>query len=229
MIPGRLAAFVLVWLACAPSFGGQADIAGPTGYTDSNSGKTALMKAARRANNARIEALIAQGADVNQANGNGGTPIMYAALSGKPDTVALLLEHDARADAVARNGWTALMIASVKGYVGIARLLLKWGADANRADVYAWTPLMRAVYENRPGMVRLLVEHGATRVNQPGENGVTALHLAALRGDADMVRILLANGADPDLIDNSGRSALDFARKNNNLRLLRMMDTGLVE
>lgn len=189
-------------------------------------GKTALMAAARKGNNERLRDLIEQGADVNRPNRNGGTPIMYAALSGRPEAVSLLIENHARVDAVAANGWTALMIASVKGHAEVARLLLEHGADPNRADVYSWTPLMRAVRESRLETVRLLVDNTRTDVNRRGENGVTALHLAVVEGDRDTVKLLLAGGADPRIEDNSGRTALDFARQNNNISLLRIMNAG---
>lgn len=226
----RLIVALVSCLACSQAAGGGAGAlygggAGPDDH--SRNGRTALMAAARDADNERIEALISQGADVNRANDNGGTAIMYGVMSGERDTVDLLLRHDAEVDAVAGNGWTALMIASVKGYVGVARLLLDRGAEPNRADVYAWTPLMRAVYEDRPRMVGLLAEHPETRINQRGENGVTALHLAVLKGSAETVGILLARGADPRIRDESGRTALDFARQSNDPKLVRLMRAGL--
>lgn len=186
-------------------------------------GRTELMAAARAGDDDRIRALVEQGADVNQTNNNGGTPIMYAALSGETETVALLLGYDARVDAVAGNGWTALMIAAVKGHVEVARLLLKHGANPNLPDVYSWTPLMRAVYEQRTGIVRLLVETRQTDVNRRGENGITALHLAVARDDPEAAGLLLGHGANPAVADNLGRSPVDFARKNNNLKLIGMM------
>jgi uncharacterized protein len=192
-------------------------------------GKNALMVAAKNGDNDRVMDLIGRGADVNQPNSNGGTPIMYAVLSGKPDTVSLLLSHDAQVNAVARNGWTALMIASVKGYTDIARLLLENGAEPNQMDVYSWTPLMRAVYEERLPIAKLLVDNDATEVNRRGENGVTALHLAVMTGEADAVKLLLARGAHPDIEDDMGRTAMDFARQNNNLDLLRIMRAGYSE
>lgn len=213
--------FVLLWLASTPAIGDS-----PADATIQDNGRTPLMTAARNGDNHRLEALIAGGADVNLANGNGGTAIMYAALSGRPETVSLLLAHHADVDAVAGNGWTALTMAAVKGHVDVARLLLGHGAEPNRADIYSWTPLMRAVYEKRPRIIKLLVEHDRTRVNQRGENGVTALHLAVLKADADAVKMLLGAGADPGIKDGSGRSALDFARQNNELTLLRLMNTG---
>lgn len=218
--------FALTWLWCAGASGGELPTA-QTGVDRVHSnGKTALMAAAKIGDSERMRALLEQGGDVNQPNRNGGTAIMYAVLSGKVEPVSLLLEHHAHADAVAKNGWTPLMIAAVKGYVDVARLLLEHGAEPNRADVYSWTPLMRAVYEQRPRMVRLLVENDRTDVNRAGENGVTALHLAVARGDVDTVRVLLARDADPTIMDNSGRTALDFARQNDDMGLLRLMNAG---
>ena len=42
-------------------------------------------------------------------------------------------------------------------------------------------------------------------------------------GHIDVVHTLLKQGADPRIEDDSGRTALDFARKNNNLKLVRLM------
>lgn len=218
--------FALASLWCAVASGGELTTAGTGADRIHSNGKTALMAAAKNGDSERMRALIEQGADANQPNRNGGTAIMYAVLSGRVEPVSLLLEHHAHVDAVAGNGWTALMIAAVKGYVEVARLLLGHGAEPNRADVYSWTPLMRAVYEQRPRMVRLLVDNDRTDVNRAGENGVTALHLAVARGDADIVSLLLSGGANPEIIDNSGRTAMDFARQNGDMGLLRLMDAG---
>jgi len=226
----RLAAFLmLLWASSAAVGGGDLDAANAEADGVHSNGKTALMAAARNGDNDKIRALMEQGADVNRPNNNGGTAIMYAALSGDPDTVNLLLDRGAAIDAVAANGWTALMIACVKGHADIARLLLDNGADPNRADVYAWTPLMRAVYEQRRDIVELLADDKRTRVNQPGENGITVLHLAAMKGDVEIVELLLRQGADPRARDNSGRTALDFTKEGDNPALLRAIRTAATD
>lgn len=211
---------VLAWLTGAVAASESSEEAGERVPAN---GRTALMAAAKAGDDDRVRTLVEQGADVNQPNNNGGTAIMYAALSGETETVSLLLGYDARVDAVAGNGWTALMIAAVKGHVEVARLLLDHGANPNVPDVYSWTPLMRAVYEQRTEMVRLLVENRQTDVNRRGENGVTALHLAVAKDDPEAARLLLGHGADPAVTDDLGRSPVDFARENNNLKLIGMM------
>lgn len=220
--------FLVLLLLHRPAFSGD-DLAAANAKADTihSNGKTALMVAAKNGDSDRVRQLIEQGADVNRANNNGGTSIMYAALSGNPETVTVLLRHHADVNLPARNGWTALMVASAKGYFDVAKILLDNGAEPNQADIYSWTPLMRGVYENRTRIVSLLLESDSINTNQPGENGVTALHLAVLKGNEDVVRLLLAEGADPDIKDNSGRTALDYAKENNNLHIENLIKTGL--
>jgi ankyrin repeat protein len=49
-------------------------------------------------------------------------------------------------------------------------------------------------------------------VNQKNSMGITALHGAANRGSDDIIRYLVAEGADLTAQDNEHRSALDWAK-----------------
>ncbi len=176
-----------------------------------DNGKTELMRAARNGQLERLQVLLNAGADANLANENGGTPLMYAVLGGDFEIVDMLLRRGADLNAKADNGWTATMIAAAKGYDHILKLLLARGADPNAPDVYQWTPLMRAGYENRSSVVELLLQDDRVNINRRGENGFTALHLAATQGHVEIVRLLLARGADRDLRDARGRTARQIA------------------
>ena len=55
-----------------------------------------------------------------------------------------------------------------------------------------------------------LIQAGA-RVDVTNAAGETPLIAAVHRRDAGLMRMLLANGANPDRTDNSGRSARDYA------------------
>src|SRR5512134_2653782 len=70
------------------------------------------------------------------------------------------------------------------------------------ASAPAWSaeqlehPLFRAIRRGDNALLDSLLRQGAP----PGvrrADGTTPLHLAALRGDAESVRLLLAHGADP--------------------------------
>jgi ankyrin repeat protein len=100
-------------------------------------------------------------------------------------------------------------------------MALKRGADIHATDKNGVTALHHAVRFRSPTAVKTLIEHGA-RVNQAcRRNGSTPLHRAvtqtgapgtAGRGEAakEIIRILLAAGADPSIINKSGKKSADY-------------------
>lgn len=59
----------------------------------------------------------------------------------------------------------------------------------------------------------LRTPEGLALVNQPNAHGRTPLHVAALRGDADAIEVLLDAGADLDARGNHNRHAMHYACK----------------
>ncbi|THV45654.1 hypothetical protein BGAL_0464g00050 [Botrytis galanthina] len=64
------------------------------------------------------------------------------------------------------------------------------GVDVNRRDFTGRTPLHLATMTSTPDIVKCLVDHGARLIARLLD-GRTALHIAAARGDVEMIRILL--------------------------------------
>lgn len=102
------------------------------------------------------------------------------------------------------------------------RLLLQAGANptlSNNDMGEDSTPLHAAAAAGRPGILQALLDAWpagqlSAAVNQPGENGWTPLMLAARRGSADCVRLLLEQGADVAAKNAQGRTAADIAAVN---------------
>ncbi|NIM29359.1 MAG: ankyrin repeat domain-containing protein [Gammaproteobacteria bacterium] len=169
-------------------------------------GKTLLILAAKENDVILVRRLIAAGANVNATTNNGGTALMFAAIRGDVETQRLLVAAGADVDAIGGFDWTALTVAAVKGHTAAVRQLLASGASPNLADIYGWTPLMRAVYEEREQVVWALLEQAGIDLDQKNDQGATALHLAAVKGNARLARALLSAGASPVIQDREGRT-----------------------
>ena len=181
------------------------------------------MTCARAGDARAVKALLAHGADVNaKEHEHQQTALMWAAAQRHPDVVQLLIE--ARADirarsltyaqtvvgeqtqragreelnyTVLRGGATPLLFAARVGDVESARLLLKAGADANDSQPDGVSALVLAAHSGNGPVAALLLEHGADP-NAFG-SGYTALHAAILRSDLNLVKALLARGANPNV------------------------------
>jgi ankyrin repeat protein len=127
-----------------------------------------------------------------QESGNG--PALLAAIrQGDGQTVARLLDAGSSPNTRDATGATALMHAAAFAPPEMAASLLTRGADVNAADRTGATALMWGAHDL--GVTRLLLASGAD-VNAARQDGVTALMSAALRGRVDVVRALIAAGAD---------------------------------
>src|SRR5437762_278911 len=98
---------------------------------------------------------------------------------------------------VLRGGATPLLFTARAGDVESARLLLKAGADPNDAQPDGVSALVLAAHSGNGNVAAGLLEHGADP-NAFG-SGYTALHAAILRSDLNLVRALLARGAEPNV------------------------------
>lgn len=91
------------------------------------------------------------------------------------------------------SGATALMYAAAFASDATMRALLDKGADVNAANQSGATALMWATHDS--DKVRLLLSRGV-QVNAARADGATALLGAALRGNQQVVEMLIAAGAD---------------------------------
>ncbi len=95
-------------------------------------------------------------------------------------------------------GAHALSEAAVRGATPLIQALLEAGADANRKSAEGETPLMVVARTGNVASARLLVKAGADVNTKEEWGGQSALMWAAAQSQPEMVRFLLANGADPD-------------------------------
>lgn len=172
------------------------------------------------------------------ANAKGGlTALMVATRERQPEIMKMLLDGGAAIDQQSGNGSTALLIALQNGDAASAKLLLERGADVNVANGKGWTPLYLAV-KNRTrergtvptpvidpvalmDVIRTIVDRGADvnarlKANTETygattwlvETGSTPLLRAAFCGDLEVMKLLMAHGADPLVTTADGTTTL---------------------
>jgi ankyrin repeat protein len=90
-----------------------------------------------------------------------------------------------------------LIAAARQGDTVSIAALIQSGADVNqRGGVNNWTPLMHAVHKNQAVSVRALIDAGADVNLAAGARGRdTALRLAEIDGDTEIVKLLRTHGA----------------------------------
>jgi uncharacterized protein len=142
--------------------------------------------------------LIDAGANVNTSGEYGETPLTLALANGDVPLVKRLLKAGADPKVTRWNSENALMIAANTGSAEEVALLLDAGLDINRAEEHkGQNALMWASAEVHPNVVDLLIQRGAD-INVASKSGFTALVFAAIKNDADSVKLLLKAGADPN-------------------------------
>src|ERR1700742_1712051 len=91
---------------------------------------SAVADAEMRGDSATVRSLIKQGADVNEAQGDGMTALHWAAMHGDAAQVKMLSYAGARLEAATRNGnYTPLHLAARAGALSTVKALLDAGAN----------------------------------------------------------------------------------------------------
>ena len=210
-------------LACTNRNGAMVEklvAAGADPNAASSTGETVLMTCAYTGSPVAVKALLSAGANVN-ANERlqGQTALMWAAAEGHTAVVRLLVEagadigarsqvtrhficfeqqcgHKNKNEYRERGAFTPLLFAARRGDVDSARVLLSAGASLEETAADGYTPLMVASHSRHTPLAKFLLDQGADP-NRSGA-GYSALHTAVVRGDVELVNVLLAHGADPN-------------------------------
>ena len=142
----------------------------------------------------------------------GTTPLAVAALKGQAEVVKLLLSfRNVNVDIRQYDGSTPLFAAVQGNSPEIVKLLLSGGADVNLPLTEGTTPLCRAVYQGSVEMVGQLLQAPGIQVNRATDEKATALFFACQTEHGEIVKLLLSNRADPNLVDVDGVAPLHLA------------------
>jgi ankyrin repeat protein len=142
--------------------------------------------------------LIGKGADVNAAEADGTTALHWAAHRDDVELVDRLLRAGARVNRTNDYGASPMSEAATVGNVVVMQKLLDAGADVESPNADGQTALMIVARTNNVAAARLLIGKGANVNRAEQWRQQTPLIWAAAQSQSDMVKELLARGADPN-------------------------------
>lgn len=150
-----------------------------------------------------------------------GSGLMIGAWEGNIELMRLFISRGADINLRNANGESALALAAWRGQKVAAQWLIERGARINAPDKH-WSPLHYAVSGGHESMADYLLEQGAD-IEARTTNGSSVLMMAVYEGHQPLVRKLIEKGARRDVSNDWGDGALEWAMRNNNLGLARMI------
>jgi ankyrin repeat protein len=183
-----------------------------------------FFKAVRLDDVKTVQALLQRGFDPNTVSPN-GSPALMLAVREPSLKVAQLLASWPKIKTEVRNDKdeSVLMLAALKGYLPLVKQLVDNDADVNKPG---WTPLHYAASTGQVAVIEFLLDNSAY-IDAESPNGSTPLMMAAMYGSPEAVKVLIQAGADLNIKNQLGLTALDFAVRGNRQNAKELIETGL--
>ncbi|XP_068020756.1 protein phosphatase 1 regulatory subunit 12B isoform X3 [Melanerpes formicivorus] len=184
-----------------------------------------------------VKRLLGRGARINTTNVDGLTALHQACIDENLDMVKFLVENGANVNQQDNEGWTPLHAVASCGYLNIAEYLIRHGANVAAVNSEGEVPsdiaeeaamkdllleqvkrqgadLELARKEEEQQMLqdaRQWLNSGRIEDVKQARTGATALHVAAAKGYAEVLRLLIQAGFNLNVQDNDGWTPLHAA------------------
>ncbi len=178
-----------------------------------------LLQAAEQGDREAVYKLIAdENIDLNIQDAIGRTPMMIATYNNDVTTVKALIDAGADVNIQDELDNNPFLYAGAEGNIDILKLANQAGADPTLTNRYGGTALIPASEHGYVDIVNYLLEQTTMDVNHVNNLGWTALMEAIILGDGgekqqEMVKVLLAHGADMNMADLDGVKPLQHAQE----------------
>nr|CAB3221840.1 ankyrin repeat and SAM domain-containing protein 6-like [Phallusia mammillata] len=176
-------------------------------------GNSLMHTAAANGHEGIVRMLCIRGAALDRTNTYGWTPLLQAARYGHEDVALHLLNNKANINATTTMGITALTLATYGGHSKMVDLLLSNGFAVDESDKVSHysTPLAVATLHGKDDLLRTLLKKGIPPDQHFKFTGWTPLMIAAITGQVPMARLLVEKGANTNLKNKIGKTALELA------------------
>ena len=151
-------------------------------------------------------------ADIFDAARDGDVAAIHAYKAGGGDV-----------NAVNEDGYTPFILAAYHQRNAALVELKADGGDACATDGKGSNALMGVAFQGYADTAAWLLDNTSCGVDHRNRAGQTALMMASLFGREDVIRLLLAKGADPRIADNAGNTAQSLAEAQGLTKVAKMV------
>lgn len=187
-----------------------------------------LLRAVTRGDAGAVGRLLRLGASPDAQDARSRTALTMAALGDHVAVAELLVTAGAHPDPQDDGRNNALLVTGETGSVAMLRVILRASPELTRTNRFGGTALIPAADRGHLAYVRELLATTKINVNHVNNLGWTALLEAVILGDGglvhtEIVRELLAHGADRTVADRGGVTALEHARQRGYTAMVRLL------
>lgn len=185
-------------------------------------GGRAIHEAVRLGDAKQTKTLIQFKANVNVKNNVGMTPLHIASLHGYTDCVKVLLDAGALPNEKDIKNKLPIhyAVSNTTGNINVLKLLLKQGSLIDPKDHKKETPLIYSIRKKNFQFAKYLLANQAS-IHVVDEDGFSLLHILALNGNLELLKIIVELGVNPNtLIEKGNLTPLHFAAMNGHLESL---------
>ena len=165
---------------------------------------------------------LAKPSEINKTDESGFSMMWYAINYGYIDIIEYLFEKGAKICNLDSKGSNIITIAVKSGCIDLLKFCIRINFNLEYPiDEDKSTPLIYAVRHKNLEMITLLI--GKVLIDAVDKHSFTALHYAVNNEDEHIVKFLLTNGANPDIVSCSNRTPLAIAVRKFNLKLVKLI------
>jgi ankyrin repeat protein len=192
--------------------------------------RTPLITSAIFGHRELAQALIKQGANINQTNSRGYNALIVALRNNRTE-VAQLLFNDTDLEHADRSGWSPLLVAARYNQpILVENILNKVGERTiNQQNIFGHTPLMLAILNPYSETFDFILRQSNIDLNIQRRNGQTAAHFALQNNQLDKFFKLVENGARTDIKDKRNLTVIDLLKRMQRLDLVERVNQIIIK